>query len=377
MQRARRLFLAVILTLPTLAGQARAQWGYGYYPYGYGGYGWGGWGATAQGDIVRGLAYFNMGAGIYNRETAIARSIDTDTATRWNQYVYLSQLEATRAYFARRNAAVARDRNAYDALVKRIQDNPTASDVENGDALNAALDQLSDPRIHSSALKMAEAPISAQMIRDIPFRNAAEAATFSLAQLKAAAQWPAVLLEPRFAEERAEFETLVEEARKDSLDDGQVDPRLLTKIRRVITRLKDKLAARPLDDSAENQEAFKFIKTVSAFVRLLEKPEIDQVLAELNRIDRITIGNLLAFMHTFNLRFAPATTARQRQVYRELYPLLDQTRDKIIGEARLDDSTARKENKAKLHDFFSAMDLEHIEGKKKPPAPPEPEQPKQ
>ncbi len=32
--------------------------------------------------------------------------------------------------------------------------------------------------------------------------------------------------------------------------------------------------------------------------------------------------------------------------------------------------------KAKLHDFFSAMDLDHIEGnKKKVPAPPPPRQP--
>jgi hypothetical protein len=31
--------------------------------------------------------------------------------------------------------------------------------------------------------------------------------------------------------------------------------------------------------------------------------------------------------------------------------------------------------KAKLHDFFSAMDLDHIEGKKKVPTPPPPSQP--
>jgi hypothetical protein len=377
MHRASKLAFALILVFPALAGESRAQWGYGYYPYGYGGYGWGGWGATAQGDIARGLAYFNMGAGIYNRETAIARSINTDTAMRWNEYVYLSQREATRAYFARRNAEIARDRNAYDALVKRIQDNPNASDVESGDALNAALDQLSDPRIHSSALKMADAPVSASTIREIPFRSAAEAATFSLAQLKAASEWPAVLLEPRFAEERADFETLVDEARKDSLDDGQVDPGLLSRLRSVVARLKNKLAARPLEDTAENQEALKFLKTVTALVRLLEKPEIDQVLAELNRLDKTTIGNLLAFMHTFNLRFAPATTARQRQVYTELYPILDETRDRIRSEAKLDESSARKETKAKLNDFFSAMDLEHIEGKKKTPAPPAPAQPNQ
>ena len=69
---------------------------------------------------------------------------------------------------------------------------------------------------------------------------------------------------------------------------------------------------------------------------MLEKPDIDQVLAELEKIEKTTIGNLLGFMHTFNLRFAPATTPRQRQVYSELFPILDQTRDRIIGEVKLD-----------------------------------------
>lgn len=107
----RKLAFGVVLSLAALSSQARAQWGYGYYPYGYGGYGWGGWGGTAQGDIARGLGYFTMGAGIYNVDTAIARSINVDTMIRWNQYVYLSQKEATREYFARRNAAIAKDKS--------------------------------------------------------------------------------------------------------------------------------------------------------------------------------------------------------------------------------------------------------------------------
>jgi hypothetical protein len=190
------LAFGMFLALAAVTGESHAQWGYGYYPYGYGGFGWGGWGGTVQGDIARGLGYFNMGAGVYNRQTAIARAINTDTAIRWNQYVYLSQQEANREYLARRNAAIARDKNAYDTLVKRIQEHPTAADIDNGDALNAALDQLSDPRIHTSALRMADAPIDAKMIRDIPFRHAAEAITFSLSGLKASSQWPAVLLVP-------------------------------------------------------------------------------------------------------------------------------------------------------------------------------------
>ena len=199
--------------------------------------------------------------------------------------------------------------------------------------------------------------------------------TFSLAQLKASSQWPAVLLEPRFASERAEFESLVDEIRKENTDNGQIPPRSISKLREVISRLKNKLAAQPLDDNAENQEALKFVKTVTALARLLEKPEIDEVLNELKKIEKTTIGNLLAFMQTFNLRFAPATTPAQRMVYNELYPTLAQTRDRIISEAKLDNSATDTAGKSKPHDFFSAMDLDHIEGKKKVPPPPPPSQP--
>ena len=80
-------------------------------------------------------------------------------------------------------------------------------------------------------------------------------------------------------------------------------------------------------------------------------------------------------MHTFNLRFAPATTPRQRMVYNELYPILAQTRDRIISEAKLDNNVTDMAGKAKPHDFFSAMDLDQIEGKKKVPPPPPPSQP--
>ncbi len=318
-----------------------------------------------------------MGAGSYNEQTAVARAINTYTAIRWNQYVYLSQQEATRRYFARRDAAIARDRNAYDALMKRIQDDPTAHDIENGDALNAALDQLSDPRVHSSALRMAGTPISSRTIREIPFRHSPEAITFSLAQLKASSQWPAVLLEPQFAEEREEFEKEVEAIRKETDETGQVAPASLSRLREVIARLKNKLAIQPLADSAENQEAINFVKTATAFSRLLEKPQIEEVLSELNKIEKTTVGNLLGFMHTFNLRFAPATTPRQRQVYEELFPIIDQIRDKIIAETKLDDNVTARAGRGKLRDFFSAMDLDQIEGRKKtpPPPPPAPAQP--
>ena len=39
---------------------------------------------------------YNIGAGIYNRETAVARSINADTYMRLNEYFYQAHIQATR-----------------------------------------------------------------------------------------------------------------------------------------------------------------------------------------------------------------------------------------------------------------------------------------
>jgi len=357
--------LAAILIFSGQSGRCYGQWGYGYYPYGYGGYGWGGWTGTVQGDIARGLGYFNMGAGIYNRETAVARAVNTDTAIRWNQFVYLSQKEANRHYHERRNAELANNRANYEALIKRLEENPTQGDIESGDALNAAVDQLSDPRIHTSALRMADEPIDAAIVRQIPFRNAVEAVTFSLSGLKNASAWPNALRGPRFANQHEAFDRLIRQAREESLD-GEVTAETLTKIRELLADLKKALSESPLEGQAET-EALKFIKTVAALVRLLEKPDLQHVLGELKNLEKVSLSSLLGFMHTFNLRFAPATTPAQREAYSQLFAILDRTRDRLLAEAKLDLGSSNGEPETnQLHDFFSAMDLDHIEGKRAP-----------
>ena len=44
------------------------------------------------------MGYYDQGLGQYNLDTAQARSINTDTYMRWNQYLYEAHLEATRRY---------------------------------------------------------------------------------------------------------------------------------------------------------------------------------------------------------------------------------------------------------------------------------------
>jgi TfoX/Sxy family transcriptional regulator of competence genes len=365
MLRCVRITLGLTMILTLSAGNARAQWGYGW-----GGYG--GWSSTLQGDVARGMAAYNVGAGVYNRETAVARSINADTYMRLNEYFYEAHLEATKNYWAKKNSDFTKTKSAYDAIQDRLQKNPTTLDVENGDALNRALDQLTDPRLGSSTIRMATGQVDSSLIREIPFRNNSEAITIVLSQVKAATKWPSALLEPRFAADKQNFEQLVDQVRKED-EEGDISPATLEKAHALISSLRTKLDLTPLADPIENTAAINFVKTLSGLIRLLEQPDTKMVIDELRKVQTTSLGNLLGFMHAFNLRFGPATTPRQKIAYNKLFPLLSDTRNQVLVEAKLDGSSAGKANAGHVGDVFSKMSMDEIEGKaKKNPAPPPP-----
>ncbi len=363
-----RLPLGFALILLVSGGTARAQYGWG----GWGG--WGGAGSTPQGSIAMGLGQFYAGVGSYNEQTAVARSINEDTWQRWNQYLYLSNEEATRKYLAKKNYDIQKNKDSFNAIIKRLQDSPTAKDVSDGDALNAALDQLSDPRIQGSSLRIADTPIDAKIISEIPFRNASEAVTIILSQVKGATKWPASLDLPRFADEKKLFEEVAEQARKED-EDGEISPETLAKAHSLITNLRAELESMPLADSRDNQAGLRFTKTLAGLIRLLEKPDTREALDQLRMVKSTTIGNLIGFMHAYNLRFGAATTPRQRIIYEQIFPVLDQARDRVMSEAKLD-ANAKPVEPGHVGDFFSKMDLDTLEGKAKKdaPKPPNPEQ---
>jgi hypothetical protein len=56
------------------------------------------------------MGLYAQGMGFYERQTAEARSIDTDTVMRWNQFVHESQMNSNRLRQQRQTGA--RERNA-------------------------------------------------------------------------------------------------------------------------------------------------------------------------------------------------------------------------------------------------------------------------
>jgi hypothetical protein len=351
-------------------GPASAQ----MYPGGFGGFGWGGWGmggATAEGDIAHGLGAFAAGAGYYNQQTAIADSINTDTVIRWNQYWYNSQLEANRAQrerMARRQAGVATTR---EQIEKRLRDNPDQRDVERGDALNMAMDEINNPAVYKKALTSANVPVGGELIRNIPFQYASAAITTSFHQL-ASSPPPAPLTTPQFEGDRAELRDIRTQVRA-QLDAGEeADAALIDRALKVIEGMEAKVAQSYQRNTPERTQSERYLKSLHGLVAMLKTPAVDILLSGVEKRPNASLADLLNFMHAFNLRFGAANTVEQRKAYTDLYPKLAKLRDDIapVATAAKAPSTTGEE----VGQFFSGMDIGDIQKRGKnvptPPAPP-------
>ena len=96
-------------------------------------------GSTPQGDYLRGVGIASYGMGVYNHQTAIANSINADTAMRINEYIYACLMNENRMNAEHRDAMVAKNKENYSKIRQRIDQNPEARDVRKGDALNVVL----------------------------------------------------------------------------------------------------------------------------------------------------------------------------------------------------------------------------------------------
>jgi hypothetical protein len=345
---------------------ARAQ--YGYYPHGYGGYGWGGWGGggtSLAGSTARGMGAFAAGAGYYNAQTAQARSINVNTAMRYNQYMYESHLEATKQHDALLAKQKGQTIEAYNQVQQRIRNNPDPHDIEMGDALNAAVDEIENPRINASSLKGTKVKIGGEMIRDIPFRFAPAGICTSIHQLTQNPPPPA-LMTADFDEDRAAFKGLGKELKQDIEQGEQPNPETLKKALAVINAAEAKADNILPRNTKDRNDVDRYLKSLHGLLVMLQTPALDALLAGAEKHPDATLGELLSFMSAFNLRFGQATTPRQKMVYNSLYPKLDDLRDEV-GPALAGAAPAPKTDGSAVGEFFSGMNYDDL--KKKAPAP--------
>ena len=158
---------------------------------------------------------------------------------------------------------------------------------------------------------------------------------------------------------------------QDQAYEGDLSPRILREARGFVDDLRAKLAAQPLKDPDHQKEAQRFLTACTSLLNLLEMPNIRPALLELKKVQDTTIGNLLGFMSAFNLRFGPATSPSQRQVYSQLFQILNQTRDRILAEAKLETTAPAAADTKSAIDFFQKVD----QARSKTAASPEPAKP--
>jgi hypothetical protein len=286
-------------------------------------------GSTVYGDAARGAGIMAMGMGQYNLTTAMAHSINTDTAMRWNEYVYQSiQIDLHKKYL-HRVAHQERGKANYNAIKKRMRDNPEPADVVNGDALNSVLLQLWDPAISPSNYRRTVVPIPGDTIRKIPFNYASRGATFSMDRLIGKQEWPLAFEGAKFANVRKKYEKAI-----DSAINQDVEGKLTTDAVRVVEVAIEDLELKveqeiPQSHLQDWNQARNYIKKLKEVPKMLRERTVEQAIAAIETYPGTSVGELILFMQKHGLRFGVADTPEERTLYTSLLENLRQLRDQV------------------------------------------------
>jgi len=303
----------------------------------------------------------------------VARSINANTAMQVNQYMYEVNKTNAKYYYARSASNQKKASSTGEGIYKRLHDNPSSYDIHTGDALNVVLDELTNPAVYTQVISSSTRPIDSQLVKNIVFSYAANMVAISLADLSARGAPDYLLTTPDFATERTALMEMGPKVRKQIESQGEADPVLLAKFRETVKALKVKVDAL-LPQAAPNRlEVDNFLKGLIGLSKMLDRPSVAQYLADLDKVPSTTLGHLITFMYTFNLRFGVAKTPEQEQAYDQLYPLLVATRDQAKAPSANPYTTASGPQDPKaVSNYFSQMQYDPKHGVVPPPPPSQP-----
>lgn len=354
--------MALCLAIPAVP--ARAQ------------YGWGGWGgATAEGSRAMGAGVYAAGAGAYNEQTAQARSMNAQTAMQWNNYMYqCNQRNAANEVLRmqrRQQAVVGTQKAAYD----RLHNNPEPRDIHDGDALNIVLTELVNPKVYTQVVQKSTQPVDSRLVKTIPFSYAAKMILISLDDLSDRGVPDDLATNPAFEADRKSIRAIIAKGKEEGETTSRISPATLRSFRTAITAIREKVAGVYAQGTRQRDEADNFLKALYGLSNMLERPDIEQFLKGLDKYPNTTLGHLVTFMHSFNLRFGPANTPEQEATYDQIYPLLVAVRDQAQAQGpNLMDTPPPAPDSKSAASHFSSMSFENLQpGQRAAPAPPAPD----
>jgi hypothetical protein len=328
-----RTILTALLVLPWLGTFARAQFNFV------------GPGSTVEGDYLRGVGVASFGMGVYNHQTAVANSINADTAMRVNEYVYACLMNENRMNAEHRAKMAQKNKEDYEKLQKRIRENPEALDVDKGDALNSILERLNDPRISDSFSRSVAVPLSVDEVRRIPFKLGEKGVkSFSMQRLtaKGKSKWPVAFQDDRFDRDRQAFERALDNALEQQIQ-GKMQKAAIEAVDEAVENLYGRLI-RVFGESTDTRylEGKNRLGELKAVVEMLKFHQIEMALGELDQYSGTTVDDLRVFMHKHKLQFARAGNPEELKLYPELFTKLKMQHDKVTVGIGVQDDEPKK-----------------------------------
>jgi len=306
----------------------------------YGGWGgWGGWGAsTPMQGIGYGMGAMAMGAGQYNVDSAMARSTNVDTNLRisqamWQQQHYLNWTNMLRRERNSRNTV-----QSLENIKKRIHEQPDESDIRSGNALNAVLEDVTDPKkVHPSQLKLSRIPLEPGIGKDLPLFYSNQAVAFTIGDLMGHGEVPLLLRSEVYAPYRQAIKDALAEAEKHSADQSlSIDQ--VNALIKAIDNMDMAFQKNAKFGDPGFQEAKARISSAKKMTKMLASPNFEEILATVEKARQAnvepTVTDLIGFMKHFNLRFGAAKSERQAQAMMSLFPKMDQIRDEIMAQTQ-------------------------------------------
>ena len=169
---------------------------------------------------------------------------------------------------------------------------------------------------------------------------------------------PAALMTSDFDEDRAAFKTLGE-AVQGSRRGRQAQTRERQEGLAVINAAEEKADKILPRNTKDRNEVDKYLKALHGLIGMLDTPSIEILLAGVEKHPEATLGDLLAFMNAYNLRFGEAdadAASPVQRLFQNWWPGATSAQAIAGGPARNPQSSA-------VGDFFSAMDYRDLQKK--------------
>jgi hypothetical protein len=141
---------------------------------------------------------------------------------------------------------------------------------------------------------------------------------------------PAALMEPAYDAERGAMQAAVNAAVEEDTK-GTVSMDAIKRINGAVAKLREKFRKNVTPFTSGSDDALQYLSTMASLSRLLNDPSMKRFLEEFRNNEDRTVGDLISFMDAYNLRFGPASSSRQLDIYTRLVPILTDIRDSAKG----------------------------------------------